>query len=298
MNRITVFAPAKINLFLEVHKIMDDGYHNIESLMQTVSMGDTVEIEKLPAEIGQTGSSVHLSCSDDILPCDSSNLIMRVANLFFEETGIIGGVSIRLTKLIPIAAGLAGGSTNAAATIIALNKLFGTNFSLGRMCELGAKLGADVPFCVRRGTCKATGRGELLTRIADMPDCDIVIAIGNGRVSTRWAYHRIDDMTDRKITSISDIENAVTTGDIEKVSSLLYNAFENVSPHETDIKRILGDAGALGSTMSGSGSAVYGIFNDSARAKYAYGRLLNAGFRAFLCKPIGKRDAGDREAHK
>jgi len=298
MNRITVFAPAKINLFLEVHSLMDDGYHDIKSVMQTVSMGDTLEIEKLPAEVGQSGSFINLTCSDDKLPCDESNIIIKAANLFFEETGIVGGVAVNLTKIIPIAAGLAGGSSNAAATLIGLNKLFGTGFSIDRMCEMGAKLGADVAFCIRRGTCRAEGRGEKLTRIADMPDCDIVIAIGNGRVSTRWAYHRIDDMPDRNIVDIAEIENAIAEQNIKSVSEHLYNAFLTVSPHETEIKSLLDSAGALGSTMSGSGSAVYGIFDDPKKAKYAYGRLLNDGFRAFLCKPIGKNDAGDREMYE
>lgn len=297
MNRITVFAPAKINLFLEVHAIMDNGYHNIESIMQTVSFGDTIEIEKQPPVVGQSGYSVQLVCSDDRLPCDATNLIIKAANAFFEETGIIGGVSIRLTKMIPIAAGLAGGSTNAAATIIGLNKLFGTGYTVPQMCEFCEKLGADVPFCVKRGTCRASGVGNKLTRLDDMPDCDIVIAIGNGRVSTRWAYHRIDDMPERVIRDINDIESAIAAHDLKAIAGNLYNAFENVSPHESEIKVVLNSCGALASTMSGSGSAVYGLYDDPAKAKTAYGQLLSAGFRAFLCKPIGKRDAGFRESH-
>ncbi|MBR4292057.1 MAG: 4-(cytidine 5'-diphospho)-2-C-methyl-D-erythritol kinase [Clostridia bacterium] len=297
MNRITVFAPAKINLFLEVHGIMDNGYHNIESIMQTVSFGDTIDIEKLPTMVGQQTPTIELYCSDDRLPCDESNIVYKAASVFFAETGIVSGVSIRITKLIPISAGLAGGSTNAAATIIALNKLFGTGFTVDEMCNLCAHIGADVSFCLKRGTCLASGVGEKLTRIDDMPDCDIVIGIGNGRVSTRWAYHRIDDMPDREIRDIHTITDAIKAQDLKAIAANLYNTFENVSPHESEIKEILNENGALASSMSGSGSAVYGIFDDPAKAKTAYGHLLSAGFRAFLCKPIGKRDAGFREMH-
>ncbi len=297
MNRITVFAPAKINLFLEVHDVAENGYHNIESIMQTVSIGDTIEIEKLPSTVGQTAFSVSLKCSDDKLPSDTNNLIIKAANAFFEETGIVSSIGIHLTKVIPIAAGLAGGSTNAAATIIGLNKLFGTGFTVSQMCEICEKLGADVPFCVKRGTCVAEGIGSKLTRISDMPDCDIVIGIGNGRVSTRWAYHRIDDMKDREIHSIRPIVDAIESADLKGISANLYNAFEFVSPHESEIKDKLSENGALATTMSGSGSAVYGLFDDPSKAKSAYGALLTAGYRAFLCKPIGKRDAGVREDH-
>ena len=297
MNRITVFAPAKINLFLEVHDATDDGYHNIESIMQTVSFGDILDFERLPSVVGQKESIINVSCSDSRIPSDDTNLIVKAAKKFFDETGIIGNVSIKATKMIPIAAGLAGGSTDGAATILGLNRLFSTGYSIFQMCEMCEAIGADVAFCAKRGTCRAEGRGEKLKRLPDMPDCDIVIGIGNGRVSTRWAYHRIDDMPNREIRAIEPIENAIMNHDLKGICENMYNVFETISPHEEEIKDILNDSGALASCMSGSGSAVYGIFDDSQKAKAAFGSLLTHGYRAFICKPIGKRDAGVREIH-
>ena len=286
MNRITVFAPAKINLFLEVHGIMDNGYHNIESIMQTVSLGDNIDIEKLPDVDERETNVIEISCSDDRLSCDESNIVYKAASAFFAKTGIIGGISVHITKIIPMSAGLAGGSTNAAATIMALNELFCTNLTVDEMCELGSRIGADVPFCIKRGTCLASGIGERLTPIGDMPDCDIVIGIGSERVCTAWAYGKIDEMTDRTIKSADAVIDAIRANDLGAIGANMYNIFEKVSPHEEQIKQILNESGALPSLMSGSGSAVFGIFDDHARAKKACDDLLSRGYSAFLCKPV------------
>lgn len=280
-------APAKINLFLEVHGKKDDGYHNIESVMQTVSLFDTIEIER-------TDGETTLTCTDEKLPCGPGNLIIKAASAFFAGTELTGGASFRLTKIIPVAAGLGGGSANAAATLIGLNKLYQTNFTVKQLCAIGSTFGADVPFCVRRGTCYASGIGEMLKRCPDIPDCHIVVAIGNGRISTRWAFHRIDDMPERRIAGIDGMWSAINQSNIENIAANLYNAFEAVSPYEIKIKHILLESGALGATMSGSGPAIFGIFGDADKASAAHDTLTDVGYKSFICRPVAKQDAGDR----
>lgn len=287
MDSITVSAPAKVNLFLEVYGLKPNGYHDIESIMQTVSLCDTLEIKR-------ADSKITLECSDEKLPCDSTNLVVRAAAAFFCEAGITGGASFRLDKAIPVAAGLAGGSSDAAAAIIGLNKLYGTSLSLKQLCAVGALIGSDVAFCIRRGTCQASGSGEALQRCPDLPDCRIVVAVGAGRVSTRWAFHRIDDMTGRERRPIDGIRAAIDGGDIAGVAANLYNAFETVSPHETAIKHALLEHGALGASMSGSGPAVFGIFSGEAAAQAAHGALSASGYTSFVCRPYSKHEAGDR----
>lgn len=287
MNQISIIAPAKINLFLEVHNIKDDGYHHIESVMQTVSLCDTLDIERTDGEITLTGAEEKLSCGPN-------NLIIKAADAFFTEIGRDGGASFHLTKLIPIAAGLGGGSTDAAATLIGLNILFETGFSIKRLCTIGSKIGADIPFCIKRGTCYASGIGEMLKRCPDIPDCHIVIAIGKGRISTRWAFHRIDDVCGRRITAIDGMKSAIENKNINEIASNLYNAFEDVSPFEQQIKKILLENGALGAAMSGSGPAIYGIFSDKERANVANNALKKAGYDSYTCSPMNKDAAGRR----
>ncbi len=288
MNKITVTAPAKINLFLEVHNMNNEGFHNIESVMQTVSLCDTLDIERKESGIILTGAEEKLSCGPN-------NLIIKAAEAFFAETGKTGGASFHLTKTIPIAAGLGGGSTDAAATLIGLNILYETGCSLKQLCSIGTKLGADIPFCIRRGTCYAAGIGEMLRRCPGMPGCSIVIAIGCGRISTRWAFHCIDDVCDRKVRAIGDMKSAIENGDLRAIAGSLYNAFENVSPFEIQIKNIMLENGALGAAMSGSGPAVFGLFGDPDKAGAAHAVLKKAGYDSFMCVPWDKNAAGRRE---
>jgi 4-diphosphocytidyl-2-C-methyl-D-erythritol kinase len=287
MDKITVAAPAKINLFLEVHGKKDDGYHNIESVMQTVSLSDTIEIERNDDETA-------LTCTDEKLTCGPDNLILKAAGAFFAAMKITGGALFRLTKIIPIAAGLGGGSSDAAATLIGLNKLYETNLTVSRLCAIGSEIGADVPFCVRRGTCYVSGIGETLKRCPDIPDCHIVIAIGNGRISTRWAFHRIDDIPERRTEVIDGMRSAISQGKIEDIAGNLYNVFETVSPYEVKIKHILLESGAFGTTMSGSGPAIFGIFGGMDKASDANDALTSHGYKSFICRPVAKQDAGSR----
>jgi 4-diphosphocytidyl-2-C-methyl-D-erythritol kinase len=279
MDSIIVTAPAKINLFLEVHGRKEDGYHNIESIMQTVSLCDTLIAER-------TDSGITLNCTELKLPRDSDNLIIKAANAFFEKTGITGGAAFKLTKLIPVAAGLGGGSTNAAAVLFALNNLYETGLTTEQLSDIGFGIGADVPFCLRRGTCYVSGVGEKLEICPGIPDCFIVIAIGKGRISTRWAFHRIDDITDRRIADIGSMRSAINKHSIEEISACLYNVFERVSPHETNIKSVMKEKGTLGTAMSGSGPAVFGIFDESGKAEAAHEALNAAGYISFVCRPV------------
>lgn len=287
MDKITMTAPAKINLFLEVYGVKEDGFHNIESIMQTVSLCDTLDIERTDAGISLTGN-------EEKLKCGPNNLIIKAATAFFEETRCQGGASFHLNKQIPLAAGLGGGSADAAATLIGLNILYETDLTLKQLYAIGAKLGADVPFCIKRGTCLASGIGEMVIRGPDIPDCMIVIAMGCGQISTRWAFHRIDDITDRKIIEIEGMISAVHSRDITKIAAHVYNAFEEVSPYERQIKKIMLENGALGSAMSGSGPAIYGIYNDREKADQTNRALVKAGYKTFVCRPVDKNWAGRR----
>lgn len=274
---ITVYAPAKLNLFLEIGDRMPDGYHNLESVMQSVTFYDTVSIKKANAGIS-------FDCNKKKIIYDG-NLVLKAARAFFEYTGINSGLDIFLHKRIPISAGLGGGSSDAAATLIGLNGMFGGVIPENELMSLGKKLGADVPFCIKRGLRRALGIGELLERLPDLPECFFTVAKGIATVSTKSAFEALDKIEGRIIKKSDDMIKAITNKDIKTLSSHLYNAFEIQNGFDKRIKDVLLENNALNAVMSGSGPSVFGIFDNQADAEKADKALKRAGFFSFCCRP-------------
>ncbi len=281
MESVNLIAYAKINLFLEVLQRLENGYHMLDSLMQSISLADRIKIIK------NDSKSITMECNDKSLSLDDDNLVIRAAKMFFEYTGIENsGIHIVLDKKIPVGAGLAGGSADAAAVLEGLNLLFDANAELDELCSLGANLGADVPFCIKRGTCHAKGIGEVLERVDKLPECIILVAIGDERICTKWAFEQLDTVKNRKINKSDLILSSLKKGKIEDICRHMYNAFQTVSPHKEEIKSIMQEYCIEKPIMSGSGPSVFSIFTDEVKAKFAYDRLVGEGYRAFICKPV------------
>ena len=272
-------AYAKINLWLEVLNKRDDGYHNIRSVMQSVSFCDTLKIKL-------ADNGITMTCSDSSLSCDESNLCVKAAKAFISVIDGNIGAQIHLDKNIFMQAGLGGGSSDAAAVLRGMNYLCGSPLSTDELCKIGKKLGADVPFCIVGGTSVAEGIGENLTDCPKLPECYIVICEGIGKVSTPEAYRMIDMSSPSESKDFSDFLYALNEGDLSRICDLLYNRFEDTFPKSNKVKKIFSDGGALGSLMTGSGSAVYGIFDSLEKANNTIILLRGFGLKAYLCEPI------------
>lgn len=270
---ITLKANAKINLTLDILGKRCDGYHEIETVMQSVSLYDTIAIEKC--------EKIMLSCSVPQLS-GSENLAYRAAELFFEMVGLNCGAGINIEKRIPLAAGLAGGSTDAAAVLAGLDALFETNLRKEEICDMGQKLGADVPFCVSGGTMLARGIGEKLIPAPSMPDCVIVIAKAGKKLSTGRLYAQYDSIKPKKRPETEKMLFALKSKSLNDVANNLCNVFEEVAPQCLDLKKKMIENGAAGAALSGSGPSVFGIFENENDALRCAGNL-NAS--TFICKP-------------
>ena len=283
-------AYAKINLYLDVTAKRENGYHDILSIMQTVDLCDTVRVnvhKGEPAEIA-------LRCDWD-LPLDERNLAYKAAKVYFAD-GVPCKIEIDVQKRIPMQAGLAGGSADCAAVLRALNAHFGA-YTEEELLSLGARLGADVPFCLVGGTRIARGIGEIMQPCAPIPDCTLVIARGGSGVSTPWAYGALDAMYGDFCAQGSDSEqrlayltDAMQAGNLSAMTDGMYNIFESVvlPVHEVarDLKADMLAGGAIGAMMSGSGPSVVGIFTDADAAQRACDSITQKGIAAFVCKPI------------
>lgn len=282
--RMTVAAPAKINLFLDITGRRSDGYHLINTVMQTVSLFDDVTVT-----IDKSREDISVSCTDDEIPCDSTNTAYAAVEEFFEYTEIPRvGVSVKIKKRIPSGAGMAGGSTDAAAVIFALNEMLETDLSMEELAEIGENVGADVPFCIYGGTMSAGGIGTILSPLPDMPDCHIVIVKPEFKVSTKDAYEKSDSVGYENCKSSEDLTNAVCNGNVEAISDNLYNKFEEVVDIDeiSDIKAMMKKYGASGAVMTGSGSAVFGIFEDKSDADDCRQKLEEYYEKVYLLKPV------------
>lgn len=291
MKKLSILAPAKVNLYLNVCARRADGYHDIESVMQSVSLFDRITVIRNDA-VGT--KNISFFCRDLKTPPDETNLVYRAALRFFEEAEIEEyDVSLTLEKKIPSEAGLGGGSSDAAATLLALDRLYQTAMPLERLCAIGAKLGADVPFCIKKGTVYTTGIGEIMASAPPMPDCAFLIAMPKGKgISTAEAYRAIDALpTATPDISFDAFKEALSACDINRISALLYNKFERVTPEEAgsaQLKEIFLGTGACGALMSGSGSAVFAIYPDIAAARKAKEALPDT-VNAIVCTPA-RRD--------
>ena len=284
-ERTMIEARAKINLTLDVTGKREDGYHLVEMVMQSVDLHDDVRVTVVRGEKKPRG--IVLSCSLPFLPTDERNLAYRAAELFYKETGTtLETCEIFIEKRIPIAAGLAGGSTDAAAVLRALNQLHDTGLSRDRLCEIGLKLGADVPYCLRGGTMLAQGIGEELSLLPDMPHCWVVLCKPPFAVPTKEVYQEIDSVDILEHPDNKGMMAALNQEDYEGVCAYLSNVMETVTAAKRrqigEIKSFLAENGADGTLMSGSGPTVYGLFSDESRAKTAAKMLRRRFADTFL----------------
>ena len=288
-ERTMIEARAKINLTLDVMGKREDGYHLVEMVMQSVDLHDDVRVTVVRGEKKPRG--IVLSCSLPFLPTDERNLAYRAAELFYMETGTtLETCEIFIEKRIPIAAGLAGGSTDAAAVLRALNQLHDTGLSRDRLCEIGLKLGADVPYCLRGGTMLAEGIGEKLTQLADMPHCYVVLCKPPFAVSTREVYQEIDSVPLTQRPDTEGMKQALENGDYQGVCGRLMNVMETVTAtkrHQIgEIRAVLRENGADATLMSGSGPTVYGLFSDRNAADAAATVLARRFSETFLTETV------------
>ena len=260
MDSIRLKARAKINLGLDVLGKREDGYHEVRMVMQTIGIYDRLILAKIPEE------EIRITSNLAFLPVNENNLIYKAIKLLKDEYHFPGGISVDLNKFIPVAAGMAGGSTDAASTMFGVNRLFGLNLSMGKMMELGVRLGADVPYCVMRGTALAEGIGEKLTRITPVPHMWILIAKPQINVSTRLVYEQLDMGGIQKHPDIDGIIRAIEAQDVVRIAQSMGNVLENVTvplyPVIETIKQDMLSHGAINAMMSGSGPTVFGIFPD------------------------------------
>lgn len=288
---VQVFGYAKINLHLDITGRRADGYHTVNTVMQTVSLCDEVTLTLREDE------RIFASCTVEGVPGDEKNLAVRAALLLREAVGSSFGVEIQIKKSIPMAAGLAGGSADAAATLLGLNRLLGEPYSGAKLCEIGSHLGADVPFCIVGGTRFADGKGDVLHDFPNMPDCAIVIACEGEGVSTPWAYRRLDETFGNFEEnfgyipkSIEPLKEALAEKDLREITAAMFNIFEEPvlaeRPVAAELRSLFLSAGALGAMMSGSGPSVFSIFSSEEDAEKAVDLLKEKGYRGFLCRPI------------
>ncbi|MDE7225119.1 MAG: 4-(cytidine 5'-diphospho)-2-C-methyl-D-erythritol kinase [Acetatifactor sp.] len=278
-DTLTRKAYAKINLGLDVVRRLENGYHEVRMIMQTVGIFDVLTFAVAESGIRITTDSGELSVNED-------NLVYKAARLLMETCGVKAGIEIHLEKHIPIAAGMAGGSSDAATTLLGLNELFALDLSQEQLRQLGVRIGADVPYCIMGGTALAEGIGEILTSLPPAPRCNVLIARPDIQVSTRYVYEHLDARETWLHPDIDGMQSAIRGGDLTGITSRLGNVLETVTveryPVIARIKQEMLSCGALGSLMSGSGPTVFGIYESSEQAETACDHLKELGLAGVL----------------
>lgn len=280
MKQITVLAPAKINLALDVTGVRQDGYHTLDMIMQTVNLYEVITLRK--------ATGVKLKCNIPYVPCNEKNTAYKAARLFFEHTGTIGGADIIIEKHIPVKAGMAGGSADAAGVLVGLNKLYGTGLSLQQLCEMGIKIGADVPFAIMGGTARVKGIGEEITPLKPFLYYYITVVMPSAGISTPAAFKRYDELGTDARPDCDKLQKAILDYNLEEMCKEVKNSlqFSSAAKSTDDICRQLNENGALASMMTGSGAAVFGIFASQEKALQAK-KVLGREYRQTFClEPI------------
>jgi len=283
---ITVQAPAKLNLTLDVLGRREDGYHDLRMVMQSVQMGDTLTLE--PGK----GEGIRVKSNLGFLPCDSRNLAAAAALAFWTEQEIEPyPLDITLEKVTPVCAGLGGGSSDAAAVLRAMNEVHGTGLSLKELAAISQRVGSDVPYCVLGCTALAEGKGEILTTLPNLPKCWAVLCKPDFSVSTPALFAQIDSVRLRRRPDTEGVLRALEEGDLPGVARRLYNVFEDALPERcaakvNQVKHVLIQHGALGAAMSGTGSAVFGLFEKQEEAHSAYEELHTLYPETFLTQTV------------
>lgn len=274
MDRLELKALGKINLGLDVLGRRENGYHDVRMVMQTVYLYDRIIMKKSKTP------GIRLETNLYYLPVNENNLAYQAAQMLMDEFHIEEGVSIQLDKHIPVAAGMAGGSSNAAAVLFGMNRMFSLGLSQKELMERGVKLGADVPYCIMRGTVLAEGIGEILTPLSPMPKCYVLIAKPAISVSTKMVYEKLDSHEIEDHPDIDGILAGLKAGDLKKVVGSMGNVLERVTvdayPVIDQIKKMMIKEGALNAMMSGSGPTVFGIFEEKATARKAADAIRDA----------------------
>ena len=283
MDKIQLKALAKINLGLDVLRRREDGYHEVKMIMQTIGLHDDLEISKTKTPGIQVKTNLYY------LPTNENNLVYKAAKLLMDEFQIQDGVSIQLKKRIPVAAGMAGGSSDGAAVLWGINQMYGLGLSMQALMERGVRLGADVPYCIQRGTALAEGIGEKLSVLPPMPKCTILIAKPGISVSTKFVYENLhaNDLKPEQHPDVDSMIEAMRQKDLGLLCSRMGNVLETVTipayPVINEIKRTMMDNGAIGSMMSGSGPTVFGIFDSPVAAKQAMKAVRAAKLAKQIC---------------
>lgn len=289
-NVIHLKALAKINLGLDVIGTREDGYHLVRMIMQTIDLYDWVTVRK------SESAGISLETNLNFLPTDEHNIAYQAVELLKQDFPQIDGVELRIYKCIPVAAGMAGGSTDAAAVLYGMNKLYHLGIPMNRLMEYGLKLGADVPYCLLRGTALAEGIGEKLTRLAPMPDCFILIAKPPVSVSTKLVYQSLDALKEPPHPPIDAQIHDLEAQDLPSLAMHMGNVLECVTvpmhPQIAQIKELMEEQGAIAAMMSGSGPTVFGIFSEEAKAYEAKTQIRNSGLarQVYVTKPYNYKE--------
>ena len=279
LNRVTVLAPAKLNLALDVVGILPGGYHALDMTMQAISLYERVVIRRSPyLDLPLPGSNVKPG---------PGNTAIKAAIAFFRYTGLLAGVDITIYKPVPVRAGMAGGSADAAAVLVGLNALYGAHLSMSELCALGAKIGADVPFALMGGTCRVQGVGDVMKALPPCPDCWFTVVMPDYGVSTPEAFAAYDRVGSSRHPDCEAQEAAIRAEDLAAVCAAAGNALEECSGAKDNeaIKAALCEHGALTALMTGSGAAVFGIFADEAEARTAAAALKTRWPQVYVAQP-------------
>ncbi|MCH5320454.1 MAG: 4-(cytidine 5'-diphospho)-2-C-methyl-D-erythritol kinase [Eubacterium sp.] len=282
---IKVKAYAKINLMLDIVATRTDGYHDLFMIMQNIGLYDTITVTQTKSR------KITISCNIDDIPLDERNIAHKAAKAFFKSTKIKNkGINIDIVKRIPHAAGLAGGSADGAGVLVALNELTGAGLTDDELCDIGVKIGADVPFCIKGGTLLAQGIGDVLNKVKPLRRCYILIAKPDVGVNTGYAYKQFDECGKVHTPDKLGMLCAMQSRDLVDIASRMENVFEQFIdvPNKVDIKCIMRECGALGVCMSGSGPTVFGIFDDKANAQKAAGKLKIYAKDIAVTTPVSK----------
>ena len=278
---VTVLAPAKLNLSLDVVGTLPGGYHDLDMVMQAITLHETLVLRR--------SRYLNVRMPGSFVPVNEKNTAVKAALAFFHYTGLLAGVDITIRKQVPVRAGMAGGSADAAGVLVGMNELYGARLSMSELCALGASIGADVPFALMGGTCRVQGIGDLLKPLPPCPDCWFVVAMPSVGISTPEAFQRYDRMGSPAHPDCAGQEQAVRDGDLAALCAAAGNALEFCSgATETPaIRSILDANGALTSLMTGSGAAVFGIFDSEAAARACMQQLEGKG-RLYLARPLSR----------
>ena len=276
---VTVLAPAKLNLSLDVVGTLPNGYHDLDMVMQTIDLYEKITLRR--------SNDLSLTLPGSFVPVNDKNTAVKAALAFFDYTGLLAGVDMTIYKRVPVRAGMAGGSADAAAVLVGMNALYGARLSMSELCALGAKIGADVPFALMGGTCRVQGVGDFLKALPPCPECWFTVVMPDYGVSTPEAFAAYDRVGSSIHPDCEAQEAAIRAGDLDALCAAAGNALEECSgAKDTNaIKALLKDHGAVTALMTGSGAAVFGVFRDEASAQAAVAAARQRWKQVYLARP-------------